>query len=366
MPETRVGVIGCGNIAPIYLKAPRSFPSLRVVACADVVIERARARAEEFGVPRACTPEELLAAPDVDVVVNLTIPAAHADIARQALEAGKHAYNEKPAAVKLEDGQALLALAKQKGLRFGGAPDTFLGAGLQTCRALIDAGAIGEPVAATAFMLSHGPEAWHPDPHFFFQPGAGPLFDMGPYYLTAMVNLLGPVARTTSFARASFAERVVGSGPKAGEKIPVNTPTHITAALEFAAGPTATLVTSFDVWHGEVPRIEIYGSEGTLSVPDPNTFGGPVRIRRAGQAAWEEVPVTRPFSENSRGIGVAEMGFAIRAGRPARASGDLTVHVLEVMHGILSAASTSSVVTIESRPARPAALPEGDDESILH
>lgn len=362
---TRVGIMGCGNIAPTYLKAPRLFPSLQIVACADLIPERSRARAAEYGVSRACTPEELLSADDLDVILNLTVPIAHAEVSRQALLHGKHAYSEKPAAVNLQDGQELLNLAAQRGLRFGGAPDTFLGAGMQTCRALIDSGAIGAPVAATAFMLSHGPEAWHPDPYFFFQPGAGPLFDMAPYYLTALVNLLGPVARTTGFARAGFSQRTVGSGPKAGEVIPVNTPTHVTSCLEFSSGPTATLVMSFDVWHSEAPRIEIYGSEGSLSLPDPNTFGGPVRIRAAADKEWRDVPVTRPFTTDSRGIGVAEMGFAIRAGRPQRASGDLTVHVLEVMQAALTAAESASVIRIQSQPARPAALPEGQTEDIL-
>ena len=355
--KVRVGVIGCGNISNTYLKVLPTFEIIDLVACADLVIERAQAQATTYNVPRALSVEALLADPDIEIVVNLTIPQAHGPIALAALEAGKSVHTEKPLALTRDDGQRVLDLARARGLRVGAAPDTFLGAGLQTCRKLIDDGWIGTPVAATAFMLGHGPESWHPDPDFFYQPGAGPLFDMGPYYLTALISLLGPVRRVTGSARATFPERVIGSAPRRGERVTVNTPTHVAGVLEFADGPIATLVTSFDVWSAEVPRIEIYGTRGSLSVPDPNTFGGPVRICQAGASEWSSIPLTHGYSENSRGLGVADMAYALRTGRPQRASGELAYHVLDLMHGLLDAASEGRHITIASSCERPAPLP---------
>ena len=356
--ETRVGIIGCGNISGIYLTNCRKLPGLALVACADLDMARARAKAAEHGI-RAATVDELLADPDIDLVINLTIPAVHAEVSMSALAAGKHVYTEKPLATRRADGAATLALAREKGLRVGSAPDTFLGGGLQTCRKLIDDGAIGEPVAAVAFMTGHGPEGWHPDPEFFYKPGAGPMFDMGPYYLTALVSLLGPIARVTGSARSSFPERTIGSGPKQGQKIAVETPTHVAGVLDFAGGAVATLITSFDVWAANLPRIEIYGSEGSLSVPDPNTFGGPVRIRLAGDKEWRDVPLTHGYTENSRGLGVADMASAIREGRPHRASGELAYHVLDVMAAFEEASTAGRHVAITSGPPRVAALPAG-------
>jgi predicted dehydrogenase len=355
--KARVGVIGCGNISNTYLKVLPTFEILDLVACADMVLERAQAQAAAYNVPQALSVEALLADPSIEIVVNLTIPQAHGTIALAALEAGKSVHNEKPLALTREEGQKVLDLAHARGLRVGAAPDTFLGAGLQTCRKLIDDGWIGEPVAATAFMLSHGPEGWHPDPDFFYQPGAGPLFDMGPYYLTALISLLGPVRRVTGSARATFPERLIGSEPRRGQRITVNTPTHVAGVLEFANGPIATLVTSFDVWSAEVPRIEIYGTRGSLSVPDPNIFGGPVRVRRAGASEWSSVPLSHGYSENSRGIGVADMAYALRSGRPQRASGEMAYHVLDLMHGLLDAAREGRHIEIASSCERPAPLP---------
>jgi predicted dehydrogenase len=234
-----------------------------------------------------------------------------------------------------------------------------MGGGLQTCRKLIDDGWIGQPVAATAFMTSHGPEGWHPDPFFFYQPGAGPMFDMGPYYLTTLIHLLGPVRRIASMARASFPERVITSQPRYGETIAVNTPTHVTGVLEFAGDAVATMVTSFDVWGSTLPRIEIYGSEGTLSVPDPNTFRGPIQIRRARQTEWSDVPLAYGYTENSRGLGVADLAYALRSGRPHRASGELAYHVLDCMHAFLDSAKAGRHVSLESTCDRPAPLPLG-------
>jgi predicted dehydrogenase len=352
-----VGIIGCGYISGIYLENLRRFANLAVLACADLIPERAAARAAEFGVPQACDVAELLADPAIDVVVNLTIPHAHAGVALAAVEAGKSVYNEKPLAIARQDARMLLEAAAARGVLVGGAPDTFLGGGLQTCRDLIDRGVIGEPVAVQAAMRCHGHEHWHPDPDFYYQPGGGPLFDMGPYYLTALTALLGPVASVSGMARVSFPRRTIHSEPRKGETIAVEVPTHVACLLEFAAGPVGTLVTSFDVWAGEQSEIEIYGSEGTLGVPDPNIFGGPVRLRRAWTTAWEEVPVERGYTGNSRGLGVADLAAALAAGRPPRAGGEHAYHVLDIMHAVHESAERGERVSIASRVERPAPLP---------
>ncbi len=357
--KVKVGVIGCGNISPIYFKAGKRFEILDIVACADLVMDRAKSRAAEFGVSKACTVKELLADPEIEIVLNLTIPNAHAEIGLAALGAGKSVYDEKPLAVRREDGQRMLEIAKAKGLLIGGAPDTFLGAGIQTCRKLIDDGWIGEPVAATAFMVCHGHESWHPDPEFYYKVGGGPMFDMGPYYLTALVNLIGAVRRVSGSTRITFAERTITSQPKYGTKIEVEVPTHVAGLLDFANGAIGTIVTSFDVWAGELPRIEIYGSEGSLSVPDPNTFGGPVRIHRAGSKEWNEVPLAFGYADNSRGLGVADMASALRSGRPHRASGTLTYHVLDIMHAVHDSSRDGCRVDLATACERPAPLPLG-------
>lgn len=356
LERVRVGIVGVGNIFAQYVKGCRMYHILDLAACADLDMERAAARATEHEIPRACTVEALLADPDIELVINLTVPKVHAAISRAVLEAGKHVYSEKPLAIEREDGRALLELAGSKRQLIGCAPDTFLGGGLQTCRKLIDDGWIGEPVAATAFFAAHGPEAWHPNPFFFYEAGAGPLFDMGPYYLTALVSLLGPIESVTSMARASFKERIATSAEHFGARIPVNVPTHISGALQFAAGPAATFVTSFDVWDHHLPRIEIYGSEGSLSVPDPNTFEGPVLIRRADAPAWSTAPLSHPTSM-LRGIGPADMAYAIRTGRPHRASGALAYHVLDAMHALVEASDRRAHVTLESSVERPAPIP---------
>ena len=329
--KVKVGIIGCGNISPAYFKGCAAFHILDVVACADIDMKRAQSRAAEFGVPKACTVEELLADPEIEIVVNLTIPKAHAEVNLAALQAGKNVHCEKPFAVTRADGQKVLAAAKERGLLVGCAPDTFLGGGIQTCRKLIDDGWIGEPVALTAFMTCHGHESWHPDPEFYYEIGGGPMLDMGPYYLTAMINLAGPIARVTGSTRITFPERVITSQPKYGKHVKVETPTHIAGVMDFANGAVGTIITSFDVWYANLPRIEIYGTQGSLSVPDPNTFAGPVSVRRAGAADWSEIPLTHS-DKVSRGIGVADMAYALRCGRPHRASSELAYHVLDVMH----------------------------------
>jgi predicted dehydrogenase len=355
--KIKVGIIGCGNISNAYFKGCAAFEILEVVACADVDMERANAKAAEHNV-KAYTVDELLADPEIDIVINLTVPAAHAEVSLAAIMAGKNVHEEKPFALTREDGQKLLAAAKEKGVRIGCAPDTFLGGGLQTCRKIIDDGWIGKPVAATAFMLGHGPEAWHPNPDFFYKVGGGPMFDMGPYYLTALVHLLGPVKRVTGSAQISFPERVATSPALFGHKIEVEIPTHVAGVLDFASGPVATIITSFDVWSHTLPRIEIYGSEGTLSVPDPNTFGGPIAVRRAGAKEWSEIPPSHS-TEVGRGIGVADMAYAVRSGRQHRVSGDLAYHVLDLMHSFHDASTSGKHVDVASTVTRPAPLPLG-------
>ncbi|SEN30153.1 Gfo/Idh/MocA family protein [Lihuaxuella thermophila] len=357
MEKVRVGVIGCGNISATYFRNLKEFAVLDVVACADLDVERAKASAEAFHIPKACTVDELLADPDIELVINLTVPQAHAEVCLAALSAGKHVYVEKPLAVTREEGQKILQTAKAKGLRVGSAPDTFLGGGIQTCRKLIDDGWIGEPVAANAFMMCRGHESWHPDPAFYYQVGGGPMFDMGPYYLTTLVYLIGPVNRVTGSARITFPKRMITSRPKYGQEITVQSPTHIAGVLDFASGAIGTLITSFDVWHHRLPFIEIYGTEGTLCVPDPNTFGGPVYVRRQGAEEWSKVPLTHGFTENKRGIGVADMAVAIRSGREHRANGDLAYHVLDIMHGFHDAAESGSHYELQSQCKRPAPLP---------
>ncbi len=365
MRRTGIGIIGCGDISGAYLNGLRMFPSVEVVACAARTLEHAQRKAAEFGVPRACSVAELLADPRVEIVVNLTVPRAHAEVARASLEAGKSVYGEKPFTTTREEAAELLALARARGLRLGCAPDTFLGAGLQTCRQLIDDGAIGDVVAATAFMLNHGHEGWHPAPEFYYQPGAGPMFDMGPYYLTALISLLGPVRRLSGSARISFPQRTITSEPRRGSRIPVQVPTHVAALLEFGEGPIATLVTSFDVWSHNTPLLEIYGSEGTLSLPDPNTFGGPVALRRSDEPAFHPLPLTRPYEGNSRGIGAADMARAMAQGRPHRCSAELAYHVLDCMHAIHDSARTGRHIELVSTCERPAPLPQGLEQGQL-
>ena len=362
--KTKIGIIGCGNISGIYFTVCKRMEMVEIAACADLIPERAQAKGAEFGV-RACSVKDLLANPEIDIVLNLTIPKAHGEVALAALKAGKSVYNEKPLAVTREDGQQMLKLAAKRKLLVGCAPDTFLGGGIQTCRKIIDDGWIGEPVAATAFMMCHGHESWHPDPDFYYQVGGGPMFDMGPYYLTALVNLIGPIRRVTGSARVTFPERVITSQPKFGTVIKVNTPTHIAGVMDFANGAVGTIVTTFDVWHHHLPCIEIHGTEGSLSVPDPNGFGGPVSIRRRGAADWSDVALSHGYAENSRGVGVADMACALRSGRKNRASGELAYHVLDVMHAFLDASAAGKHIEVASTCSRPAALPMGLRDGLL-
>lgn len=343
----------------------RTFEAIEVAACADLVPQRAEAKAAEFDIPRACSADELLADPEIEIVLNLTTPQTHAEIALAALETGKSVYNEKPLAISHADGLRILETARSNGLRVGCAPDTFLGGAWQTARQLVDNGAIGEPVAATAFMMCHGHEHWHPDPEFLYQVGGGPLFDMGPYYLTALINLLGPVRRVTGSARVTFSERTITSSPKRGKKIKVETPTHMAGVLDFASGVIGTIITSFDVWHANLPFIEIYGSTGSLSLPDPNAFGGPLRLRGADDEAWrDELPAFGCVEEN-RGLGLADMAHAMRSGRPHRANGELAMHVLDIMHAFHDAAREGRRIELRSSCERPAPLATGLPAGVL-
>jgi len=355
--KIKVGIIGCGNISGIYMKNLKSFEEIELAACADLDVDRAKAKAAERDIARGCTVEELLSDEDIEIVVNLTIPAAHAEVSLKALQAGKHVYSEKPLAASLEEGQRILAEAEERGLQVGCAPDTFLGAGIQMCRRLILDGAIGEPVAATAFMMARGHEFWHPSPEFYYQKGGGPMFDMGPYYLTALVALIGPIREIAGMTSISFPERTILSEPKKGTKIQVEVPTHIAGTMRFAGGAVGTIITSFDIPGGStLPNIEIYGSLGTLKVPDPNNFSGTVLIRSAGSREWNEVPVELPYTTNSRGLGVLDMARAIRTGGKFRASGALAYHVLEAMHGFYISSDTGSFYRMQSSVEPPALL----------
>ena len=347
-----VGVIGCGNISGIYLQNCQKFKILNVIAVADLVVDRAKRAAADYKIAKAYTSEDLLNDGAVDIVLNLTVPKAHAPVATAALEKGKHVYNEKPLGITRDEGKGILEKAKAGTLRVAGAPDTFLGGSFQTAREIIDQGTIGKPVSATAFMVSHGWESWHPNPLFYYQPGGGPTLDMGPYYITALVSLLGPVSKVAAMCSKAFEERIVSSQPLKGHRIPVEVTTHDAALLEFVNGAIGTLIMSFDVWKSELPRIEIHGTEGSLSIPDPNVFGGTLRISRKGKE-WEEVKITRPFTENWRGLGVADLAAAIAENREARASGELTYHVLDIMQTLQESSAKRQFRDVRSTVLRP-------------
>jgi predicted dehydrogenase len=366
MPEPiRVRLVGCGAISGAYLSAAPSFPVMKIIACADLSREAAERKATEFHVPRVCTVDELLADPTIDVVLNLTVPRAHADVALRALGAGKHTYSEKPLGITRDEGRQILDLARARGLRVGCAPDTFLGAGVQTARKLIDDGAIGRPVAFTAFCMSRGHESWHPSPEFYYERGGGPMFDMGPYYLTALFNLLGLPRRLSGAASIAVPERTITSQPKFGKTIRVETPDHVCGTLEFENGAAGVVIQSFATHHpqhDEREPITVYGTEGTLKVPDPNTFDGPVHLRRGGDKEWREMAASfvRGYG---RSVGLADMAHAIRGGRPHRAGGELAFAVLDVMQGFLESSENGRayepIVPFDRPAPMPAHLPFG-------
>jgi predicted dehydrogenase len=349
--KTKVGIIGCGKISDQYFKGCASFDHMEVVSCADLDNARAAAKAAEHYLPRSATVEELLADPEIEIVVNLTVPKAHTAVNLDILNAGKNVFCEKPFSVSREEGAPVLALAKEKGLLVGSAPDTFLGAAHRTCRKILDDGLIGQPVAATAFMASHGPENWHPNPDFFYQPGAGPMFDMGPYYLTALVNLLGPMWRVSGSTKITYPERVIGSEPLRGTRIKVNTTTHLTGTIDFLGGAIATVLMSFDVWKSRLPWIEIYGTEGTLRVPDPNYPDGEVFVsERDGD--WESVPMAYSTIAG-RGAGVADMASTLQTGRAFRASGEIALHVVDAMEAFDESSDIGQRIELTTTCERP-------------
>jgi predicted dehydrogenase len=369
--KAKVGIIGCGNISEAYLRLAPRFSNVEVVAVADIVPAAAKARAEQFNV-KALTVDGLLKEKDIDVVVNLTIPAVHYDITKSILSSGKHAYTEKPLALNAKDAAKLVAEADKRGLKLGSAPDTFLGAGAQTVRKLLDKGTIGKVVGGTAYVMSHGMEHWHPNPGFFFEPGAGPVFDVGVYYLTTLVSLLGGVESVTAMASMGTPTRLVtAEGPMKGKKIKVSTPTNINAILKFANGAQITLGASWDVWkHGHPNPIEFYGTEGSMLVPDPNFFSGKILYSSRGDDYVEvdsasgpfgahNWPFSGPFTRaNYRMLGVSDLVDAARSKREPRCSGRLAAHVVEVMEAILKSSDKRGFVAIKSKVDRPAAVTE--------
>lgn len=355
MDKVGIGIIGCGNISSAYLKAMASFPILNICGVADMNMEVAQKRAEEFNL-QARTVEALLADPSVEIIVNLTIPKAHVEVGLKALEAGKHVYSEKPLGINFAEGKRLFEAAKAKNLRLGSAPDTFLGGSHQAVRSLIDEGVLGIPVGGTATFMCAGHERWHPNPAFYYEVGGGPMLDMGPYYITELVNLLGPVDKIASFATTPRKERIITSAERNGEHIPIHVPTHVAGVLAFKNGAVVQVAMSFDVaGHKHVP-IEIYGTEGTLIVPDPNYFGGDVLLLKKG-GEFEEKAVSQPYADgNYRSLGIADMAYAIRNNRPHRANGSLALHVLEVMEAFQTASDMGKTISIMTDVERPAPL----------
>ncbi|GAA5044836.1 putative dehydrogenase [Thermocatellispora tengchongensis] len=347
-----VGIVGCGAIAAQYLRTIGRLPQVRLVAVADLDPERARATARPYPGVEALGVAELIADPRIQVVLNLTVPAAHAEIALRAIAAGKDVYCEKPLAATSQDARRVLEAAREAGVRVGCAPDTVLGTGTQTARAAIDDGLIGRPVAATATMMTPGHERWHPNPDFYYAPGGGPLLDMGPYYVSSLVTMLGPVSTVIGAAGRTRAKRTIGSGPRQGEEIPVTVDTHVTGVLVHESGALSTLVMSFDAVATQAPNIEVHGEQGSLVVPDPNHFDGPVLLTRLGEDAARELPVSAGYTEAGRGVGLIDF----LSDREPRAGGTLAFHVLDVMESLLASAHAGRSVDVESTCERPATV----------
>lgn len=375
-PKLRIGVVGCGNISLAYMRNAPLFRDVAITACADLNVDAAKRRAAEFGL-RATDVDSLLEDTAIDLVLNLTIPAAHFDVSMRALSAGKHVFTEKPLGVTASEGRKLVETAATRGLAIGSAPDTFLGATGRHARRLMESGAIGKPVTGTAFMMGRGMEHWHPDPSFYYQPGAGPVMDMGPYYLTMMVNLMGPVRRVQAVATSGQPERLItAEGPKKGTAFKVGTPTSVLSLLEFDSGATVTFGTSWDVFRHSNHPIELHGTEGSLRLPDPDNFGGVVALSRHG-APWQETdtadalfgavnwPVAAPDRANYRMLGLADLARSIVEARAPRASGSLALHVLEIMEAILLAGETGVGQTIGGKTQQPSELREDEARSLL-
>jgi predicted dehydrogenase len=368
MQPSRIGIIGCGAISGAYIQHARTFPILELAAFADIDPQAAQRKAAEAGTGKPMSVEQLLADPSIEIVLNLTIPKAHAKIALDAIVAGKHVYGEKPLGINRDEAQRIMAAADARSLRVGCAPDTVLGSGIQTARKAIDDGAIGRPVAFTAFMMGPGHESWHPNPGFYYEVGGGPMFDMGPYYLTALLTLLGPVKRLSGATSIAIPHRTITHrdndgkpGPKFGQGIDVHTPDHVCGTMEFENGAVGTIITSFatrfPTYDGRQP-ITIYGTEGTLRVPDPNQFDGPVHVRRDEDKDWRELPpATAQYY--GRAVGLADMAVAIRSGRAHRASGELALSVVDLMQGFLESGSNGQAYVPAIRCPRPAPMPAG-------
>jgi predicted dehydrogenase len=368
LPCVRIGILGCGNVSDLYFEGLALHDFLEVIACADLDSGRAEQKAAQYGIPRVQAPDELLADPDVELVVNLTPPQAHAAASLEAVGSGKHVWSEKPLAVSLADAATLVGAARAAGVRLGCAPDTFLGGGIQTAIKLVHGGWLGDTIAGGVAMVTEpGYESWHPDVASFYRPGGGPLLDLGPYYVTALVAMLGPVARVTSLTRATFPERTIAVGPRRGEVVSVEVPTHVSGALQFETGAIVTLLLSWDVLATNLPYLELYGDEGSLAVGNPDEFDGEPRLRRAGRedlaqpppppgtVRWYPIPLAGR-GEVQRGVGVADMALALREERPHRASGELAHHVLEVLLALQDGAAGGGGTRIESSCARPAPL----------
>jgi predicted dehydrogenase len=371
-----IGIIGCGNISSAYLRLAPLFKGLDIRGVADLNMDAALAQAEAFAT-NAYSVDDLLARGDIDVVINLTIPSAHYDVTARILQAGKHAYSEKPLVLTLDQGEALRDLAGQKGLYVGCAPDTFLGASHQQARDLIDSGALGQITTGSAAIQGHGPESWHPNPGFFYLPGAGPIMDMGPYYIANLINLLGPVRRVGALTNSASPTRVIGSGEMEGQLVPVQTPSNIQALLEFHSGATISFSASWDVWHHKRNHFELYGTEGTLYVPDPNFFGGALQMAGMDGELQDIDPWDHPFGvlndtshqgdplANYRTAGLADMVAAIASGGDPRCSLARTLHGVDVMTSILKSGETGQFITLTTTCTRPAALPPDAARALL-
>ena len=363
----KIGMVGVGCISGIYLKNfAETFKEVELVAVCDLIRERAENAQKKYNIPKLYdTMEELFADPEIDIVLNLTRPYEHYGVSKGALLAGKHVYCEKPLGITIEEGEELVKLAEEKGLWLGGAPDTFMGAGIQTARKLIDEGLIGDFIGGRFVMANHGMETWHPDPDFYYQAGGGPLFDMGPYYITAMINLLGGVKSVYGYGHASYPTRLITAKEHYGEIIEVNTPTHIESILTLENGKNVSLFTSFDIYSSKQTNIEIYGTKGTLYVPDPNMFGGEIRLYRPEQEKTQEIPLAFSYKQNSRALGLADMAKALQTGREYRPDSSMTFHVLEIMDSLLKSGRERREVAIESRFAPRKPMLSGGQMGIL-
>ncbi len=345
-------IIGCGNISGVYIENILRFRNLKLVGCADVIREKAEEKAEKYNIS-VLNVEEIFSSDEIQLIINLTNPSSHFDVSFQSLEAGKHLYSEKPIALTFEQAKTLLDTARKKSLLIGCAPDTFLGGTWQTARKIIDDNWIGKPISATSFMLCRGHESWHPSPEFYYQKGGGPLYDMGPYYLTVLIFLLGPVKSVLASGKITFKNRTITSQPKFGQTIQVEVPTDIHAILIFENGVICTLIMSFDTWAHHLPHIEIHGETGSLSLPDPNGFGGEILYFNQFIKEWRNFPTCFDYFSNMRGLGISDMARAIRNNTPYCATGNLSTHVLEIMEAIHQSISEQKIIGITSSCSRP-------------